>query len=55
MDRGIPLLPNVTSSLKQKIASFQSMMNVEDCGGYNAQKEDKDAGGGIFALNYLSN
>ena len=51
LDRGSSLLPKVSSTLKQKMAAFQTLM---DCEGYSpAQKEDKDTGG-LFALDYLS-
>uniref|UniRef100_UPI0037E7BAA1 cell division cycle-associated protein 2 n=1 Tax=Semicossyphus pulcher TaxID=241346 RepID=UPI0037E7BAA1 len=53
--KGSPFLPRVASSLRQKIASFQNLMDVEeneDCD--PMPKQDSNTGGCIKTRDYLS-
>ncbi|XP_076007214.1 cell division cycle-associated protein 2 [Genypterus blacodes] len=50
-----PFLPRRASTLRQKMASFQSLMDVEESGVcHPASKQDGDAGGCIKTRDYLS-
>lgn len=50
-----PFLPRVASSLKQKMASFQHLMDVVDGEACDlAPRQDRDAGGCIKTRGYLS-
>lgn len=50
-----PFLPRVASTLKQKMASFQSLMDVADDEACDlAPRQDGDAGGCIETRGYLS-
>ncbi|KAM4616856.1 cell division cycle-associated protein 2 [Polymixia lowei] len=53
--RSSPFLPRVSSTLKQKMASFQSLMDVEERGGCDpVPRQDGETGGCIKTRDYLS-
>ncbi|XP_034547593.1 cell division cycle-associated protein 2 isoform X3 [Notolabrus celidotus] len=50
-----PFLPRVASTLRQKMASFQNLMDVEESEGCDPMpKQDSDTGGCIKTRDYLS-
>lgn len=53
--RSSPFLPRVASTLRQKMASFQNLMDVEESEACDlAPRQDGDTGGCIKTRDYLS-